>query len=264
MPINNPDNRVLTGSAIVDGTSYGGCDIKAIVHIYDKANAVDSRIKELEQRIETVADPLVKAALMEQAQFFRSNRLSFTTKVLAEMQTVSVSTYREKYPVRSLGAVYPKNFTRGPRTIAGSMVFSVFDKNVLFELLEADATEFDAYNSFTSALIDQLPPFDITIAFANELGQTSRMTIYGVEFVSEGQTMSIHDIFIENQVQYLARDVDPMTKTGEAVRDQNMQIVSQGFSTITGSSLLGSTEAAAYKKQIDPFSRFKTRNEPFL
>jgi hypothetical protein len=51
---------------------------------------------------------------------------------------------------------------------------------------------------------------DIVVTFANELGSTSKMTIYGIEFINEGQTMSIADIFTENVVQFVARDLDPM------------------------------------------------------
>jgi len=108
-----------------------------------------------------------------------------STKVLAECQTISISTHRDKVGVRSCGSVYPKGFTRGPREIAGSLVFTVFHEHVLHQFLQASISDFDA-NVFTSALMDQLPPVDILIAFANEYGSISRMGIYGVEFVDEG------------------------------------------------------------------------------
>jgi hypothetical protein len=258
------NNRPLTGSVIIDGTSYSGADIKVVVHIYDQYNATDARIAEVESNLATPG-LTENARLILSEELVRLRAASYQkTKVLAELQTLSVSTYREKYPVRACSTVYPKGFTRGPRTIAGSMVFSVFDKNVLYELLKADASEFDSYRTFTSALIDQLPPFDITIAFANELGQTSRMSIYGVEFVSEGQTMSVHDLFIENQCQYLARDIDPMTKEGDARRDEHLNITAQNmFGSSTASSLLRSKEAKELKNLLDPFGRYKTRSDPF-
>lgn len=135
----------------------------------------------------------------------------FMTKTLAELQTISISTDRDKRPVRSLGSVQVKGFTRGPRTIAGTMIFTVFDRNVLWELLDADPSDLDADDKFRAALMDQLPPIDITIQFANEYGSISRMTIYGVEFLSEGRTLSIENLLLEDVVQYVARDIDVMT-----------------------------------------------------
>ena len=261
----------FTNQVIVDGTSYSGADIKAVIHIYG-ASAIDAKKIELEQRVNIIlginADNTTSEAtrhineialiqLRQELDFLHSGKAQFVTKTLAELQTLSVSTYREKYPVRAISTTYPKGFTRGPRTIAGSMVFTVFDKNVLYELLSADPSEFDADHVFSTAIIDQLPPFDITISFANELGQLSRMTIYGVEFVSEGQTMSIHDLFIENTYQYVARDIDPMTKQG----DNRRKVLTPG--TKLASDLANETPAQEYKSSNDPFDRFKTRNNPF-
>lgn len=135
----------------------------------------------------------------------------FMTKTLAELQTLSISTDRDKRPVRSLGSVQVKGFTRGPRTIAGTMIFTVFDRNVLWELLDADPSDLDGDDKFRAALMDQLPPIDITVQFANEYGSISRMTIYGVEFVNEGRTLSIENLLLEDVVQYVARDIDVMT-----------------------------------------------------
>jgi hypothetical protein len=40
------------------------------------------------------------------------------------------------------------------------------------------------------------------------------MGLYGVEFVQDGGTFSIEDIFTESVVQYVARDIDPMRIAG--------------------------------------------------
>lgn len=258
-----PLTSLPTGQVVIDGTSYSGADIKAVVHIYKDPTKEIENLRNLVaiQKTEPNPDPvtLQQIATLEARilQLQKEAASNFTTKVLAEIQTLSVSTYREKYPVRSFSATYPKAFTRGPRTIAGSMIFTVFDKNVLWELLGANPSEFDADRPASTAIVDQLPPFDITISFANELGQTSRMSILGCEFVSEGQTMSIHDLFIENQCQYVARDVDPMMKSG----DVRKKIATEG--TKMASDLLLEKPAQDYKLELDPFQRFKNRNNPF-
>lgn len=257
------------GSVIIDGTAYSGADIKVIIHLYDQdSSALSQQIQDFQATLTNPGVTDKEKSDLSSAITEMQNKLKTKnqTKVLAEAQTLSVSTYREKYPVRSLSTVYPKGFTRGPRTIAGSIVFSVFDKNVLYEILQADTNDYDANRSISSALIDQLPPFDITVNFANELGQTSTMVIYGCEFVSEGQTMSIHDLFIENTAQYVALDIDPMTATGTALKDENMRITGQEMfgGSIAGSDLADTPAAKSYDQENDPFKKFNVRNDPFL
>lgn len=52
---------------------------------------------------------------------------------------------------------------------------------------------------------DQIPPFDITLAAANEYGSLAIMRIYGVEILNEGYGVSIDDIVSEQQMTYVAR-----------------------------------------------------------
>jgi hypothetical protein len=53
------------------------------------------------------------------------------TRVLGELQTLSFSVHRDKAPVRALGHTYVKGYTRGPLTIGGSLVFTLFNSSVL-------------------------------------------------------------------------------------------------------------------------------------
>ncbi len=171
-------------------TSYSGCDIRAIVSFYDSNADHDKRVK---------------------------------FKVLGDLQTMTYSTHREKFPVRTLGRTSAKGYTRGPRTIGGTLIFTVFDKEVLSELLgqnyQADSAKADNYGFLKAVLVDQIPPFDITISFVNEYGSVSKMVIYGVELVNEGQTMSIDDLITENVCSFVARHVDPMY----SMRDPNTE-----------------------------------------
>jgi len=52
---------------------------------------------------------------------------------------------------------------------------------------------------------DQIPPFDITLAAANEYGSLAVMKIYGCEILNEGYGVSIDDIVSEQQMTYVAR-----------------------------------------------------------
>jgi hypothetical protein len=54
---------------------------------------------------------------------------------------------------------------------------------------------------------DQIPPFDITLAAANEYGALAVMRIFQVEILNEGYGVSIDDIVSEQQMTYVARQV---------------------------------------------------------
>ena len=65
--------------------------------------------------------------------------------------------------------------------------------------------------------MDELPPFDITISFANEYGTQARLAIYGVRIINEGQTMSINDVYTENTYQFVATDIEYMNGSNTVV-----------------------------------------------
>ena len=140
--------------------------------------------------------------------------------VFAEIQTLSYSIYRPTTPVYALGRINPKGVVRGPRAIAGTLIFTVFDRHVLKSVV--DSFRNSKQYSFTSSELaemkknmktDEMPPFDISVTFLNEYGQSAAMTIYGVYVLSEGQTMSIEDMITENTMQYVAMDIDLMEPT---------------------------------------------------
>lgn len=196
--------------------------------------------------------------ITEQIQELRdggANGTLVVTKTLAEITTLSVSTHREKNAVRTLGSVYPRSYTRGPRSISGSMVFTTFYQHVFSEFFESlelrstGARDFDRFR-WTTAITDQLPPLDISISFANEYGNISWMSILGVEFVNEGMVMSIEDLFIEGTVQYVARDYDPIRNVGNRSLRRNHGV----GRALSGSNLLFE----------DLNNRVRNRRNPFL
>ncbi|MBV9074374.1 MAG: hypothetical protein JOZ10_12125 [Acidobacteria bacterium] len=52
---------------------------------------------------------------------------------------------------------------------------------------------------------DQILPFDITIAGANEYGACAAAKIFGIEILNEGQGMSIDDVVNDMQATFVAR-----------------------------------------------------------
>jgi len=181
---------------------------------------------------------------------------SSSVLTLGHLQTLSVQTHREKNAVRALGKSYVSGHTRGPRTIAGSMIFTVFDEHPLYKLIramdDAKLSGETGYDVGASTLIpDQLPPIDLTIIFANEYGSISRMGIYGVEFLNDGQTMSIEDLFSEQVMNFMARDVDIMTSVGMMKLSQAMRGIYDKEGQPVKASDLYYNGLDDYKKYLD-------------
>jgi len=96
------------------------------------------------------------------------------------------------------------------------MVFVQFDEHPLFPLFQFFNERTDKTHRFSSPLADDIPPFDVTLIFNNEYGAQSVIKLYGVELFQEGGIFSINDIYSENTIQFIAKDMDPMISSGEA------------------------------------------------
>lgn len=57
---------------------------------------------------------------------------------------------------------------------------------------------------------DEIPPFDITISFANEYGQKARIVLYAVEILNESSGFSIDNVISEKACTFVARKVEYM------------------------------------------------------
>lgn len=185
---------------------------------------------------------------------------TFGNTVIGELQAITYHVQREKAPVYTMGSAEPRSFSRGKRGIAGTLVFTIFDRDALLEglaehvekeksfqriggseLYERDrksplaieqwdeemtkiatngtggVTSVDAEKvtqNIASAAkpvyADEIPPFDITISFANEYGQKAKLVIYGVEILNEGSGFSIDNVTSEKACTFVARRVDYM------------------------------------------------------
>jgi hypothetical protein len=177
-----------------------------------------------------------------------------TTVTLATLQTISIQSHRQKSPVRALGMSNVKGWVRGYRTIAGSMIFTMFNEHALAELIRAIGSSKNKYGDpdvagqedVSMLLADQLPPIDLTIVFANEYGSLSRASVYGVEFMNDGYTLSVEDLLTEEVINFVARDVDPVISVGHIGLHKNqrgMHFDREGKPT-DGSKLLFTSKAS--------------------
>jgi hypothetical protein len=131
-----------------------------------------------------------------------------TLKVFAELQTLTISSARSITAVRRLGEAHVHKYVRGARTIAGSMIFTNFNRDVF-----ADFYRLHPGDVFTDTSvpfhIDQLPEFHIIISAANEFGTFGNMALINVTLTNFGTTMSIHDLLTESTYSYVAQLMFP-------------------------------------------------------
>lgn len=175
-------------------------------------------------------------------------------KEVANLQTLTYSLFREKSPVRALGFIGEKGRTRGTRTVAGSMVFTVMDRHAMWDFISRangdyakqliDAGVVGNYLSYV--MVDQLPPFDIILHFNNEYGHSAEMVLFGVEISAEGQVMSIQDMITENTMQYTARHIALMRPGGY----KDVQTNDIGAGARTFSSIMSSDKSSTMKRLI--------------
>jgi hypothetical protein len=118
------------------------------------------------------------------------------------------------------------------RGIAGSLVFTNFDREALYDILNkpygvsleyyrksfdipAGGRSVEIEQSQMGDLVvrtpanypDQMPPFNLNITAANEYGQSMCMGIYGVELLNQGQGLSVDDMVTETQFTFVARAI---------------------------------------------------------
>lgn len=125
--------------------------------------------------------------------------------ILGSITTVSYSQYRTKQPVINLGRTNINGVTRGTRIYAGTMIFTLINQHWLNELSANESLKW--LSTYEELKTDELPLFDLMIVSANEYGSYVSMFIYGVDITDEGQVISVEDLFTENTLSFIARDV---------------------------------------------------------
>lgn len=125
---------------------------------------------------------------------------------IGALTTISYSMFRNKKPVINIGRTNINGVTRGSRIYAGTMIFTLINQHWLRELCDQPEVKqwLGKYNELKA---DELPLFDIMIISANEYGNWCDMLIYGIDVTDEAQTVSVEDLFTENTLSFVARDI---------------------------------------------------------
>jgi hypothetical protein len=155
--------------------------------------------------------------------------------LLGNIQGVSFSVTREKAPIYVMGSVDPVSFSRGKRGIAGSLIFTNFDREAMYDVkksntlnlkyykkafdLAAGGRSYDLFSAVGDPSVplegervpanysDQIPPFTVVLTGNNESGGSMWMAILGVELLNEGAGLSIDDIVNETQMTFVAKSI---------------------------------------------------------
>ena len=135
---------------------------------------------------------------------------------LTALQTLSISTFRDKVPVRALGHVNTLGYSRGPRTVAGSMVFAILHDHPLAGLEKVYSYDFSfdteergqGPRSPNSCFPDIIPPFHLLARYQNEMGRSAILVVFGVDLSNEGIVTSTEDMYTEKTYQFQARNME--------------------------------------------------------
>jgi len=191
---------------------------------------------------------------------------TFAGVVIGEIQGISFTVSREKAPIYTMGRADPRAFCRGKRGIAGTVIFTVFDRQILLEALGAqayfwaDTEEIRASTQRRSAgaahpepqagrgsadrlgsavpatpwYEDQIPPFSIVLVGINEYGHQMEMQIRGVEILNSGQGISVDDLMIDQQMTFICTDIIPWRAQRFEAPTSPQQITSVANPTLAG------------------------------
>jgi len=180
---------------------------------------------------------------------------------LGSIHTISYSSFREKMAVRSLGRTQAKAYTRGARTIAGTMVFNVFQEHEFLKLLGAELSSGELSDNPIhpkAVMLDQIYPFNLLLIFANEYGAYSSLHLLNIDIQSEGQQMSVDSVLTHNTMNFYATDMIPMTSMGNAFGSYD-EMVTGWITEVTGGGDM-TTSVSFNRNSMDtliknPFSR---------
>lgn len=104
---------------------------------------------------------------------------TFGGKIIGELEGISYSIQREKAPIFTMGSANPRTYSRGKRGIAGSLVFTVFDRSALLEVMRDRpyiANKYDIPSGYQIIDINDADIFDIQPGISSPVVGTSSIT----------------------------------------------------------------------------------------
>ena len=156
----------------------------------------------------------------------------------------SFSVYREKTPVFNIGENVIDGFSINKKYVAGTMVNALLGKDEIAEFINQyqkfakgqglskyqDLATYSTYKAKTESqqikkfhtfMKDDLTQFNVDVLFTSEYtDDVSRITLYGCNFINNGQVMSVHDMISEYTMSFVARDMRELHDLSDQVQSQ--------------------------------------------
>lgn len=150
------------------------------------------------------------------------------------LQTVSWSSHRDKNSDRRTYEQKPTGHSRGSQTIAGSMVFTLFNEDPIramtpIEFFHGNTPIVgpEGLSNFDEMDPTDVPRFDLAIILQNEYGAQASMVIYGIDITDNGGSISMRQLENEVVIQYKALGIDPL-KPVDTGTDREINIFGVG------------------------------------
>lgn len=199
-----------TGSAFGRSyNSFSGVDIKAVF-----ANQVMAEIQAISYSITREKAPIYTMGSPDPRAFSRGKRGIAGTLVFVMFDRTTVLSSIGGYAANGgLQFLSDKDDLRPDfNNLQGTNnVVSTGNTNVIGNVVQNQESAVvgpgDDQQLSPAWYVDQIPPFDITLAAANEYGALAVMRIYGVDLLNEGYGVSVDDIVSEQQYTYVARTI---------------------------------------------------------
>jgi len=194
--------------------SFSGVDIKATF-----ANKTIGELQAISYSITREKAPIYTLGSADPRAFSRGKRgiagtLIFITfdrhALLEELRALKFQSDKEdvRPEFRDDGSnslIFPTSGNAPSTPVGGGIANSPATAQQESDLTTVDSDQEAAHPWY----VDQIPPFDITLAAANEYGALAVMNIFGVEVLNEGFGISIDDLVSEQQMTYIARTLLP-------------------------------------------------------
>lgn len=197
-------------------TSFSGCDIKAVF-----ANKTVGEIQAISVQVTREKAGIYTMGSVNPRSFSRGKRGIAGSLIFIQFDRDAVLSALQDLKFQGdIDEVRPGSSTSDASTslewslratsgvTAATPIGAGIDSSPSIRQQESDLTSVDSDQEVLSAYYsDQIPPFDITLAAANEYGDLAVMGIFGVEFLNEGWGISIDDLVSEKQYTYLCRNL---------------------------------------------------------
>lgn len=185
--------------------SFSGVDIKAVA-----GNVVLSELQAISYSVTREKAPIYTMGSPDPRSFSRGKRgIAGTLVFIMFDRAVMINNLRNLQFQSDIDDIRPDFAAAATGSLSGNLsAVSGRDVGATVTGQESPLTSVGSDQALAHPwYADQIPPFDVTLAAANEYGALAVMRIFGCELLNEGYGVSIDDIVSEQQHTYVARQV---------------------------------------------------------